>query len=111
MSSERILNSKRTYIESKPSISIKRAVAFTESHKKTEGEAVIIRRAKAFKAVCDSIPASIFDNELIVGAIGEFQKSGIICPEYSWQWVEKEMDDFENRSQDPYRIDDIAKQG
>lgn len=109
MSTQRIKNFKQRYIDAKPSISVQRAVAFTESHRQTEGEAVIIRRAKAFKAVCERIPASIFDQELIVGAIGEFQKSGIICPEYSWQWVNKEMDEFANRSQDPYCIDDLAK--
>ena len=109
MSSKRIEEFKRSYIESKPSISIKRALAFTASHKQTEGEAVIIRRAKAFKAVCESIPATIFDHELIVGAIGEFRKSGIICPEYSWKWVDSEMDSFSSRNQDPYCIDDIAK--
>ncbi|MDR3560838.1 MAG: glycyl radical protein [Negativicutes bacterium] len=109
MSSKRIEEFKQSYIESKPSISVKRAVAFTASHKKTEGEAVIIRRAKAFKAVCESIPATIFDNELIVGSIGEFRKSGIICPEYSWKWVDSELDTFASRNQDPYSIDDLAK--
>jgi pyruvate-formate lyase len=109
MSSKRIEAFKRSYIDSKPSISVKRALAFTASHKQTEGESVIVRRAKAFKAVCESIPATIFDHELIVGAIGEFRKCGIVCPEYSWQWVDKEMDSFASRNQDPYCIDDITK--
>ena len=109
MSSKRIEEFKRSYIDSKPSISVKRALAFTASHKQTEGESVIVRRAKAFKAVCESIPATIFDHELIVGAIGEFRQCGIVCPEYSWQWVDKEMDSFASRNQDPYCIDDITK--
>jgi formate C-acetyltransferase len=109
MSTQRIAEFKKSYIDSKPSISVKRALAFTASHKQTEGEAVIIRRAKAFKAVCETIPVTIFDHELLVGAIGEFRKCGIVCPEYSWQWVDKEMDSFASRSQDPYCIDDITK--
>lgn len=109
MPSIRIEHFKEEYIESKPSISVERALAFTASHKDSEGEAVAIRRAKAFKAVCESIPATIFDRELIIGSIGEFRKSGIICPEYSWQWVDKEMDSFETRTQDPYCIDEQAK--
>jgi formate C-acetyltransferase len=109
MSTQRIAEFKKSYIDSKPSISVKRALAFTASHKQTEGESVIIRRAKAFKAVCETIPATIFDHELIVGAIGEFRKCGIVCPEYSWQWVDKEMDSFASRNQDPYCIDDITK--
>jgi formate C-acetyltransferase len=110
MSSRRIEGFKKSYIDSKPSISIQRAIAFTSSHKNTEGETVIIRRAKAFKAVCESIPITIFNNELIIGSIGEFRKSGIICPEYSWQWVDNEMHSFESRTQDPYRIDEEAKE-
>ncbi|MDR7868216.1 MAG: formate C-acetyltransferase/glycerol dehydratase family glycyl radical enzyme [Sporomusaceae bacterium] len=109
MSTKRVEEFKKAYLEGKPSISIKRAEAFTASHKKTEGEAVIIRRAAAFKAVCETIPTTIFANELIVGAIGEFRKSGIVCPEYSWKWVDDELDSFESRTQDPYRIDDAAK--
>ena len=109
MSTQRIAEFKKSYIDSKPSISVKRALAFTASHKQTEGEAVILRRAKAFKAVCETIPVTIFDNELIVGSIGEFRKCGIVCPEYSWQWVDREMNSFESRSQDPYCIDDITK--
>lgn len=109
MSGKRIENLKKSYIDAKPSISIKRALAFTASHKKTEGESVIIRRAKAFLEVCRSIPVTIFDNELVVGSAGEFLKTGIICPEYSWKWVDEEMDAFEHRKQDPYCIDEDAK--
>jgi len=109
MSSKRIEDFKKSYIDAKPSISVHRAVAFTASYKKTEGESITIRRAKAFLAVCKSIPVTIFDDELIVGAVGEFLKSGVICPEYSWKWVEEEMDSFESRDQDPYHIGADAK--
>lgn len=110
MSSKRIEEFKAAYIAAKPSISVKRAVAFTQSHKNSEGEAIIIRRAKAFRDVCGHIPVTIFDQELIVGSISEFRKSGIICPEYSWKWVNDEMDSFESRNQDPYCIDTATKE-
>lgn len=109
MSTERIENFKKNYINSKPSISVQRAIAFTKSHKETEGQSIIIRRAKAFKAVCEQIPVTIFQDEIIVGCIGEFRKSGIICPEYSWQWVNQEMNSFESRTQDPYLMDEEGK--
>ena len=104
MSTQRIARLKKNYIDTKPSICVERAIAFTESHKATEGEAMILRRAKAFKEVCKQISVSIFDGELIVGTPGIYRRSGFVCPEFSWQWVEKEMDDFENRSQDAYLI-------
>ncbi|MBB5336109.1 glycyl radical protein [Pectinatus brassicae] len=104
MLSPRMEQLKKEYLETTPSISSKRAVIFTKSHKKTEGERLIIRRAKAFRDVCNKIYICIFPNELIVGNIGEFRRSGIICPEYSWSWVKKEMDNFPNRPQDQYEI-------
>ncbi|SNT07125.1 formate C-acetyltransferase [Anaerovirgula multivorans] len=104
MSTERIAKLKKNYIDIKPSICVERAIAFTKSHKSTEGEAMILRRAKAFKEVCKQIPVTIFEDELIVGTPGIYKRSGFVCPEFSWQWVEKEMDDFGKRSQDPYLI-------
>ena len=109
MASQRSEALKKSYIEGKPCISVKRAEAFTLSHQETEGEPVILRRASAFKKVCETIPVTIFPGELIIGAIGEFRKSGIVCPEYSWKWVDDELDSFEQRTQDPYRIDDLSK--
>ncbi|WP_196604707.1 glycyl radical protein [Pectinatus haikarae] len=109
MLSRRMESFKRKYIETTPSISSKRAEIFTRSHKNTEGEQLILRRAKAFRAVCEEIDTPIFEDELIIGSIGEFRRSGIICPEYSWSWVEKEMDHFSDRPQDQYEINHDTK--
>lgn len=97
---------KDNYINSKPAISYERARIWTESHKKTEGQATPIRRAKAFKDLCEEIQINIFENEIIVGASGEFRKCGILTPEFSWTWVDKEMDNFGTRVQDPYEMTD-----
>ena len=48
----------------------------------------------------------IFEGELIVGAIGEYRKCGILTPEFSWQWVDREMNHFATRPQDPYIMTD-----
>ena len=106
---ERVARLKKLYLDSKPTVSAERARIFTESHRETEGEAVIIRRAKAFREVCRRGPVSIFEDELIVGSVGEYLKSGVVCPEYSWLWVEEEMDGFEGRRQDPYTIGPQSK--
>ncbi len=109
MISERIRRFKKLYLDAKPTISVERARLFTESHRSTEGEAVIVRRAKAFREVCMKGPVTVFDDELIAGSVGEYLKSGVVCPEYSWSWVDAEMDGFEKRGQDPYSIDEAAK--
>ena len=106
MITDRIELARLNYIDSKPTISYERAKIWTESHKSTEGQAVPIRRAKAFKDTCRLLDVNIFEGELIVGAIGEFRKCGILIPEFSWTWVDREMDNFDKRVQDPYVMTD-----
>ncbi len=102
MITQRIEKIRLNYVNSKPCISTERAQLFTESHKKTEGKPVCIRRAQAFYDTCANLGVHIFEGELIVGAIGEFRKCGILTPEFSWKWVDREMDTFSDRAQDPY---------
>lgn len=109
MLTERIQRAKDAYVNDKPAISCERARIWTESYRKTEGEAPAIRRAKAFKAVCEEMEPYIFEGELIVGSVGEFRKCGILTPEFSWTWVDKEMDHFSVRAQDPYEMTEAQR--
>jgi formate C-acetyltransferase len=99
---QRIERARQEYINSKPFICCERARIWTQSHKETEGEPVAIRRAKAFLAACRELPINIFEGEIIVGTAGKFRRSGILTPEFSWMWVDREMDGFDKRPQDPY---------
>lgn len=102
MVTERIEAIRQNYVNAKPAISCERAIIWTESHKKTEGLPVCIRRARAFYDCCEQLGVHIFEGELVVGAVGEFRKCGILTPEFSWLWVDREMDHFADRAQDPY---------
>ena len=104
MLTERIEKIRQNYVNAKPEISYERARIWTESHKRTEGLPVCIRRARAFYDCCAELGVHIFEGELVVGAIGEFRKCGILTPEFSWIWVDQEMDTFDTRSQDPYHM-------
>ncbi|MGE5677676.1 MAG: glycyl radical protein [Pseudomonadota bacterium] len=110
MVTRRIEAARQNYINAKPAISYERARIWTESHKGTEGEAVAIRRAKAFRDTCEQLEVTIFEGELVVGAIGEFRKCGILTPEFSWTWVDREMDNFDKRVQDPYVMTDEQRE-
>lgn len=110
MVTKRVEKARQNYINSKPSISYERARIWTESHKMTEGESIPIRRAKAFRDTCEQIQINIFEGELIAGAIGEFRKCGILTPEFSWTWVDREMDTFDERVQDPYVMTDEQRE-
>ena len=103
---DRVERIRLNYVNSKPAISYERARIWTESHKRTEGQPVAIRRAQAFYDTCNELCVNIFPDELIVGCTGEFRKCGILTPEFSWTWVDREMDTFATRAQDPYEMTD-----
>lgn len=56
---DRVERIRLNYVNSKPAISYERARIWTESHKRTEGQPVAIRRAQAFYDTCMSC-VSIF---------------------------------------------------
>lgn len=101
---------RQEYIHSKPSICLERARIWTESHQKTEGQPIPARRAAAFYDTCQQLPVTIYPGELIVGSPGLSRKTGILTPEFSWMWVDREMDTFAHRPQDPYHITDEQRQ-
>lgn len=91
-------------------ICIERAVLLTESYQTTEGEAQVIRCAKALKKVLEGIPIYIFEGELIVGNHASKPRSAPVFPEYSWRGLLDEMDSFANRPGDKFIISEKKKQ-
>ena len=75
-----------------PEIEADRAVLLTESYQETEGEPMVTRRAKAFAHILRNIPITIRDNELIVGSASKAPRGCQTFPEYSYQWLEDELD-------------------
>ena len=110
MITPRIEKIRQNYVNAKPQISCERAAIWTESYQTTEGQPACIRAAKAFYDCCDRLGVHIFEGELVVGAVGEFRKCGILTPEFSWMWVDREMDSFATRPQDPYVMTEEQRQ-
>ena len=75
-----------------PQIEHYRAVLYTQSFRETEGEPIVLRKAKAFYNVCKNIPIVIRDNELIVGANSVSPRSCPTFPEFSFEWLESEFE-------------------
>ncbi len=93
-----------------PEIETDRAVLLTESYKATEGLPVVKRRALAFEHILENIPITIRDNELIVGSATKAPRSCQVFPEYSYEWLEAELDTVEYREADPFHISEENKQ-
>ena len=104
--SHRIQRLKDALFANPREISLERAVLYTESHRQTEGEPVIIRRAKATAHILDNVAISIRDDELIAGNRTIKPRAGIMSPEMDPYWLLKELDQFPTRPQDRFNISD-----
>lgn len=101
---DRVKRLKKAIVDAIPYVESERAVLVTESYKETEGLSPIMRRAKAAEKIFNNLPITIHEDELIVGAITKNLRSTEICPEFSYDWVEKEFDTMGTRMADPFQI-------
>ncbi len=92
-----------------PEIESARARLLTESYKATEGEPVVMRKAKAFSHILHHLPIIIRDEELIVGSTTLAPRGCQTYPEFSYEWLEKEYDTVEHREADPFYISEETK--
>ena len=92
-----------------PEIESYRAKLITESYKETEDQPIITRRAKAFSHILHNITIIIRDEELIVGSNSIAPRGCQTFPEFSFQWLEDELDTVETRIADPFYISEQAK--
>ena len=64
--SERLKALKKRFFDSTPGIAAERAVLVSQSWKETEGEHIILRRAKLLKKVLEGVPIILFPGQLFV---------------------------------------------
>lgn len=76
---------KEAYLEAKPSISIGRALAFTEIAKQYPDIPKNVQRAKGFRRACETTPMLIQDHELIVGHPCGKPRAGAFSPDTAWK--------------------------
>lgn len=92
-----------------PEIESARAVLLTESYRETEGQPIIMRRARAFAHILDHLPIIIRDNELVVGSTTLAPRGCQTYPEFSFEWLEAEFDTVASRMADPFYISEQTK--
>lgn len=107
---QRLQSLKDAYLQVRPSITVGRALAYTEVAKEHDGLPANLLRAKCFRRACETAPMLIQDHELIVGHPCGKARAGAFSPDTAWQWVRDEMDTIATRTQDPYFISEEDKQ-
>ena len=106
---DRIERLRKVIIDAVPQVESERACLVTEAYKETEGLSPIMRRAKAVEKIFTQLPITIREDELVVGSITINPRSTEICPEFSYDWVEKEFETMATRMADPFEISDKVK--
>lgn len=100
---------REAYLKVRPSVSIHRALAFTEVTKANAGLPKKVLRAKCFRRACETAPLLIQPDELIVGHPGGKPRAGSVSPDIAWRWVRDELDTMATRPQDPFFISEEDK--
>lgn len=106
----RIERLKTALFASPREISLERALLYTASHRTTEGEPTLLRRARATAYILDHVEITLREDELIAGNRTVKPRAGIISPEMDPYWLLKELDAFSTRPQDRFTISDEDKE-
>ena len=107
--SERIQGLIDTLYEKMPEIESARGILVTESYKETESLPIIKRRSAAFSHILKNIPIVIRKGELVVGSATVAPRGCQVFPEYSYEWLEAELDTVSTRPADPFYISEKTK--
>lgn len=94
----------------KATVCYERAEIYTKSFKETEDLPMILRKAIAFKKAMEEMSIYIEEGMLIVGNQASRNFAAPIFPEYSYEWVIDELDEFHKRSGDSFDIDEDTKE-
>ena len=106
---ERISRAQKKMNDRVPTICTERALLVTEVYEKTEGQPIVLRRAKAFDKVLSEMTIYIEDDMLIIGNQASRNFAAPVFPEYSINWVIDELDTFEKRTGDSFHISEEDK--
>ena len=98
-----------TLYEKMPEIEADRGVLVTESYAMTEQLPIIKRRSAAFAHILRNIPVTIREGELVVGSATKAPRGCQVFPEYSYEWLEAELDTVEGRAADPFFVSEETK--
>ncbi len=106
---ERIQRLRNRILQGKPVICVERARIVTEAYKEYEALPIALLRAKTLQKLLGEMTIRIGDDELIVGNQGTSVRCAPVFPEFSVDWILKEMDSFDKRPAGKYFISEQDK--
>jgi len=95
---------KERVISTRPEMDLENARLLTEGFAGSEGEPLVVRKAKAFRLQCRKKSVKIWDKELIVGCSGSKIRAGILCADSCWSVLNDELATISRRLYDPFHL-------
>ncbi len=106
----RVNRLKNRVILTRPEMDLENGAILTEGFKDSEGEPLVVRKARAFRKQCQKKTVIIWDEELIVGCSGSKIRAGILCADSCWSVLNEELDTISQRPYDPFHLGDRDRQ-
>ena len=107
--SPRVKKLREMFLAARPEVFAERALLVTKSYAMTEGQPILLRRAKGLEEILNGITVLIRDGELIVGCKTPAILGSPLYPEVACDWVEKELDDIALRPESPFQVSEETK--
>ena len=97
-------------LNKKPYIGAERALLATESYRENQNQPSVMKRALMLKNILEKMSIFIEPQTLIVGNQAESNRGAPIFPEYTMEFVIRELDLFEKRDGDVFYITEETKE-
>ncbi|WP_205015400.1 glycyl radical protein [Streptococcus porcinus] len=107
---DRMNNYREAVLTKKPYIDAERAILVTESYQKHMDKPANLKRAYMLQNILENMSIYIEDDSLIAGNQASSNKDAPIFPEYTLDFVIKELDLFEKRDGDVFYITEETKE-
>ena len=107
--SARMRSYREELLDAKPQVCTERAVITTETYRANLDQPLAIRRALMYKNVLSKMSIFIEKQTLLAGNHASSNRSAPIFPEYSMDWVIRELDKFDKRPGDRFYLSEEAK--
>ncbi len=101
---ERLNRLKERVITTLPEMDLENAAILTRSFQESEGQPLVLRKARAFREQCRQKSVKIWDEELIVGCAGSKMRAGILNADTCWSVLGEELETISARPYDPFLL-------
>lgn len=106
---DRIKRIKKSVVSVKPEVCTERLRIITESYERYKDEPIIVKRALSLRDILLNMSIYLEDEQLVIGNQASGIRRAPLFPEYSWDWIFKEIDEFEKRPSDVFYVNEENK--